>query len=154
MVEIWKDIDGYENLYQVSNIGRVKSLETTKGKGAGNYAREERILKMGKARGYYRVALCNKGEIQQFSVHRIVAQAFIENPNKLPQVNHKDENKLNNHVDNLEWCTQRENLNYGTRAERIGFFHSKPVIQKTMQGEVIKENRSIVTGKQIGRAHV
>lgn len=106
MAEVWKDIKGYEALYQVSNLGRVKSL---------NYHRtgKERILKPGtQTKGYLKVPLYKYGKIEEFRVHRLVAEAFIPNPNKYPCVNHKDENKQNNSVDNLEWCTVQYNTVY------------------------------------------
>ena len=107
--EIWKDIDGYEGLYQVSNLGRVKSLHHNK----------EKILKGSyNSKGYYFVKLCKNGISKSIFVHRLVAQEFIPNPDNLPIVNHKDENPRNNNVDNLEWCTQKYNANYGTVRER------------------------------------
>ena len=100
MEEIWRDIDGYEGLYQVSNKGRVKSLKYGK----------ERILRPGwKTGGYLFVILCKNGNQSKQRIHRLVAQAFIPNPNNKPQVNHLDENKKNNCVDNLEWATAKEN---------------------------------------------
>ena len=105
MEEIWKNIEGYE-LYKVSNYGRVKSLKFEK----------ERILKPGKNKcGYLRVNLFKYGKRNCFSVHRLVAIAFIPNTLNLPQVNHKDENKENNCAWNLEWCNEKYNTNYGTR---------------------------------------
>ena len=112
-MEIWKDIKGYEGLYQVSNKGRIKSL---------NYRRtgKEGILKGVPTKyGYLMVTLYKKGEKpEHFSVHRLVAEAFIPNHDNLPEVNHIDENKENNHVKNLEWCDRKYNMNYGTRNER------------------------------------
>lgn len=111
--EIWADISGYEGKYQVSNLGRVKSL---------NYSHtcKEKILKHKKNRyGYLTVNLCSNGKLKMFSIHRLVAQSFIPNTNNLPEVNHKDENKENNCVENLEWSTRKYNLCYGTRIERI-----------------------------------
>lgn len=103
--EVWKDIDGYDGLYQVSNMGRVKSFKWGK----------ERILKPYETgNGYLRVELQSK----PFKLHRLVAQAFIPNPDNLPFVNHKDENPKNNMVDNLEWCDNKYNINYGTTQER------------------------------------
>lgn len=110
--EVWKDIPNYEGLYQVSNFGNVKSL---------NYKRsgKEKILKPRKNKlGYMFVDLYKNNKPKTFLVHRLVANVFLKNNNNLPCVNHKDENKDNNHIDNLEFCTYKENINYGTRNER------------------------------------
>ena len=107
MEEIWADVKDYEGLYQVSNLGRIKST------------RYSRLMVPCKDyRGYLTVQFTVKGKIKRFKIHRLVAQAFIPNPNNLPQVNHKDENKTNNIVDNLEWCTNEYNYFYGTAQER------------------------------------
>lgn len=112
MEEIWRDIEGYEGLYQVSDLGRVKSLYTN------------RILKGSKdAKGYLIVKLCKNSIKSNKTIHRLVAQAFIPNPENKPQVNHIDENKTNNMVSNLNWMTSKENNNHGTRTQRI----SKPI---------------------------
>lgn len=112
IIEEWKDIKGYENKYQISNLGRVKALD---------YRRtgKEQIISIKNNKGYSEVALWKDSKRKMFMVHRLVAQAFIPNPNNLPQVNHKDENKTNNIVENLEWCTQSYNNSYGTRLERV-----------------------------------
>lgn len=115
MKEIWKDVVGYEGLYQVSNLGRVKSLERIDNL---NHFRKGKILIQHIYNGYLYVSLCKNGKIKMYRVHRLVAQAFIPNPNNLPQVNHKDENKTNNCVLNLEYCDARYNMNYGTAIER------------------------------------
>lgn len=113
MIEIWKDIEGYEGLYQVSSFGRVKSLNYNK-------TGKEQYLKQRKnSSEYLQVDLWKKGKIKQSSVHRLVAEAFIPNTYNLPQVNHRDENKGNNRVDNLEWCDRKYNINYGTARERM-----------------------------------
>ena len=121
MEEIWKDIVGYEGLYQVSNFGRVKSLAKYKnGNGGSKFWRKERILKPANTgRGYLMVVLIKEKKRTTYILHRLVAQAFIPNPNNLPQINHKDENKTNNVVSNLEWCDNKYNSNYGTRNVRI-----------------------------------
>lgn len=99
-MEIWRDIKGYENLYQVSNLGNVRSLKTNKN------------LYYSKSRRYLRVGLFKDKKRSCFSIHRLVAEAFIPNPNNYPCVNHKDCNGNNNKVDNLEWCTYKQNNNY------------------------------------------
>ncbi len=124
MEEIWRDIAGYEGLYQVSNLGRVKSLERTTKRFNGfkvcEYKDGNKILKQSKNyKGYLFVGLCKNGKEKKYKVHRLVAEAFIDNPNNLPQVNHKNENKECNISNNLEWCTNKYNCNYGTRNERI-----------------------------------
>ena len=125
MEEIWRDVKGYEGLYQVSNLGRVKSLErfikTRKNKnGMNGYIHKQESIRIPTKdyKGYLRLNLCKEGKQKPFKVHRLVAQAFIPNPNNLPQVNHKDENKENNCITNLEWCTNEYNHNYGTRNKR------------------------------------
>lgn len=115
MKEEWKDIKGYEGLYKISNLGRVKSLP----KHAGRSYRKERILKNSIDKdGYIKVTLCKNNKTSFLSIHRLLAIAFIPNPNNFPQINHKDENKQNNNLNNLEWCTCKYNINYGTRTKR------------------------------------
>lgn len=123
MKEIWKDIcfieNGviydYTNLYQISNLGNLKYLP----KKAGIHERKEKICKgyLDKD-GYYRAYLCKNGKIKTIGVHRLVALMFIPNEFNYKQINHKDENKQNNNVNNLEWCDCKYNINYGTRTER------------------------------------
>lgn len=108
--EIWKDIEGYEGSYQVSNFGRVKSMMNSK---RGRKLAKDCILSPTYTgiMKYPAVLLYRNGRKRTSSVHRLVAQAFIPNPMHFPIVNHKDENPQNNHVDNLEWCTQEYNCN-------------------------------------------
>ena len=118
MEEIWKDIEGYEGYYQVSSMGRVRSL---------NYRRasKERVLKQFYiGQGYLFVNLWKDCKAKPYFVHRLVASAFCENQMGYTEVNHKDKDKTNNCAENLEWCSRSYNCNYGTRNERIG---KKPV---------------------------
>jgi hypothetical protein len=112
MEEIWKPIKGYEGRYEVSNLGRVKSYVVDHINGTIRKGIKTRI-------GYLTVTLYDtNGNIKTHPIHRLVASAFIPNPNGYPQVNHKDEDKTNNHADNLEWCTALYNVRYGTRLAR------------------------------------
>lgn len=137
-MEIWKDIEGYIGLYQVSNFGRVRNL---------NYRGTGKVKVLSPVEdkyGYLQVCLYKNGKGKIFKVHRLVTEAFIPNPLNLPQVNHKDEDKTNNFCGtlendfndgNLEWCDSKYNINYGTRIDRI----SKPVLQFTKTGELVRE---------------
>ena len=134
--EIYKpvNIKGFEGLYEVSNTGQVRSVKTG------------RILKNCLAgKGYCQVGLHKDGVQKNVFVHRLVAQAFIPNPKNYPEVNHKDENKLNNRIDNLEWCTSKYNINYGTRTERI----SKPVEQLDNNGIVVATYSSATEAERV-----
>ena len=107
---VWKDIPGYEGLYRVSNVGEIKSLRGWNGRG---YVQREKILsKTMTTTGYYKVELTKDGIRKSLKVHRLVAYAFIPRTEGKPYINHKDGNPLNNVVDNLEWCTQKENVNH------------------------------------------
>lgn len=143
MEEEWRDIEGYEGLYQVSNLGRVKSI---------NYKRtgKERILKAVKDNwGYLTVRLYKDNKGKQCRVHRLVAQAFIPNQENLPQVNHISEDKTDNRVQNLEWITNKDNCNHGTRNQRMAESltnnpkKSKPVIGISKESGLILEYPSI-----------
>ena len=135
MEEIWKDIKGYEGKYQVSNYGNVKSL---------NYHRtgKERLLKPTlQKKGYLYVSLCKP--LKKFKIHRLVAETFIPNPDNLPQVNHKDEDKTNNYVGNLEWCSLLYNINYGNGIIKSCKKRCKKVYQYTMDWVLVREWESI-----------
>ena len=124
MKEIWKDIEGYDGIYQVSNFGRVRSLK---------WGKVKFLKPIDNKYGYLIVTLCKNSISKKYKVHRLVTQAFLPNPNNLPQVNHKDENPSNNIVSNLEWCDSKYNNNYGTKNEKI----SKVVIQIDKNTNVI-----------------
>ena len=124
MQEIWKDIPGYEGLYQASSLGNIKSYDK-EAKTKNQYGAESTRIRKGKmltqtGKRYSKVALYDSNNKKKFySVHRLVALTFIPNPHNLPQVNHKNEDIHNNCVDNLEWCTSLYNCNYGTRNSKI-----------------------------------
>lgn len=136
MVETWKDIPNYEGLYQVSNLGRIKSNY--------NY-RKGNILTPRLKKGYYTIGLRKDGIRKWHLVHRLVASAFILNENDYPQINHKDENKLNNRVDNLEWCTASYNNNYGTRQVRVSHTNKlrREVYKYDLDGNLIEKYNSV-----------
>lgn len=124
--EIWKPIKGYEGLYEVSNLGRVKSLDRFVNASIKN---QKQVLKQGKIlkpykdiRGYLKVSLSKENKRTIKFVHRLVSEAFIPNINNLSQVNHIDGNKVNNHIENLEWCSCKENINH---AWAIGLINRK-----------------------------
>lgn len=127
-MEVWKDIAGYEGLYQVSDMGRVRSCKrlVSHPKG-GKKVVNPRVLKPSNVHGYPSVILCTNGTIKRFSVHRLVAIAFLDNPMNLPEVNHLDGNRANPEKTNLEWCSSAENklhakhslgVDYRTAAKR------------------------------------
>ena len=148
-IEIWKDIEGYKGLYQISNYGNVKSLNYNK-------TGKERILKP-KKNIYLQIMLHQNAKVKYFYIHRLVATAFILNPKNYPCVNHKDENKQNNHVDNLEWCTYQYNNTYGTKPERLskaskGRIFSEEAKQKMSKARKGK-NLSEEAKQKISEAH-
>lgn len=158
--EEWRDVVGYEGRYMVSNLGRVKNYPN-------RTRRDARIITPHIIRSYYSVCLRDSfGNSKQHRVHRLVAKAFIPNPYNLPQVNHKDENKLNNRLDNLEWCDAEYNTNYGTARERQAetfrknkrglekpHLH-KPVEMISLSGDVLRRFPSIKdAAKETGYSH-
>lgn len=145
--EIWKDIKGYEGLYQISNFGNVKSL---------NYRRlgfSKNLSLIKEPHGYFQVRFKNK----TFKIHRLVAETFIPNPENKPQVNHIDGNKLNNNVENLEWCTAQENIIHAfkiglkkpTSKKGIESPHNRKINQYDLQGNYLNTFYSIKKAKMI-----
>lgn len=143
MSEIWREIEGYEGLYQVSNEGRVRSLGNDK-------TRKTKFLKpYDNGWGYLFVVLYKDGKMKKFFIHRLVAQAFLPNIFNLNEVNHINEDKTNNCVDNLEWCSHKYNTNYGTRNERVSEKLSKPLFQFTKTGEFIRDWSSVIEVERV-----
>lgn len=128
--EVWKDIKDYEGLYQVSNLGRVKSLKMwNNNKHIKGYIQRDKILKpkLNRNTGYYYVTLYKeKDKARYFTIHRLTAQAFLDNPNCYPCINHIDGNKKNNSIDNLEWCSYKHN---SREAHRLGLSKNPPIIK-------------------------
>lgn len=118
--ERWCDIPEYKGKYQISNLGRIKSLSRTSNNRNGSFKTKEIIMKPMKAsNGYLIACLWKNNKQKKFIIHKLVADAFIPNPNGYKEINHKDENKENNIVDNLEWCNHKYNMNYGKIKEKI-----------------------------------
>ncbi len=145
MKEEWKDVKGFEGLYQVSNCGRVRSLDRKVQNRHGIALKKGKVLSVANTnKRYKKVNLWKNNVGQSFLVHRLVAEAFVDNPNSLPEVNHKDENPDNNHVDNLEWCDRLYNANYGTAIERASQkrrgvpIGEKAIRQYTIDGKFVK----------------
>lgn len=133
--EIWRDVVGFEGIFIVSNYGNVKSLPRISSRGKwGKYTVKGKTLKHVYRNSYPSVFLLDK----YYNVHRLVAQAFIPNPNGYKEVNHKDENPANCRLDNLEWCDHKYNINYGTRTERASKKH-----REFMRGRPSKTKKKV-----------
>lgn len=127
MQEVWKDVKDYEGLYKISNLGKVKSIANNK------------YLKVNTTGEYAYVGLYKNKRKTNKKIHRLVAENFIDNPNGYLYVNHKDENKWNNSVNNLEWCTQKYNCNYGKRNEKMRRSKNKYKIKQIdLDGKILK----------------
>lgn len=149
MEEVFRDIEGFEGLYMVSNLGNVKSLPKSDGNG-----KRERLLKLEvttKKTKYNRVSLSKLGKVNRFQVHRLVASAFIENLENKSFVNHIDNNGLNNRVDNLEWCTHSENMIHAQKQGRLFSSQQAGGLSGggTIRAKSIEENKALI-GKTYG----
>lgn len=148
--EEWRNIPGYLGYYQISNLGRVKSLERTLNyppsitypNGRVRVLKEKVMTPCKDKKGYLFVQLFKNGHFKSKKIHRLVAEAFLENPLNLSQVNHKDENKQNNILSNLEWCSPIYNVNYGVGKYRKTLKKRIPVVQYTLDGKLVREYES------------
>ena len=135
--EIWKTAvykgEIYEGLYKVSNLGRILSLNYK------NTGKSKLMTPVETKNGYLQVGFWKNGEYKTCYVHRLIAETFLENPENKPEINHIDEDKTNNRVENLEWKWHKDNINHGTRNERIAKALSKPVLQLSLSGDLIRE---------------
>ena len=162
MIEIWKDIKGYENLYQISNMGRVKSLERIIIR-CDNKTQtiKEKILKTRIGNnGYYTIILSKKGEIKKIDIHRLIAIAFIPNPDNKPCIDHINGDRTDNRIENLRWVTQKENINNPISISKMKNNHhlkntfgaehplSKPILQFTLDGKLVRKWESAVDIKK------
>lgn len=143
-MEIWKDIEGYERMYQVSNEGHIRSLGRLDSAGHKLKGRN-RKLKQNKD-GYFEVSLCKDGKRRYYLVHRLVALAFLDNPLNLPLVNHKDCNPAKNVISNLEWCTEQYNTTYADAKDKM-------VANTDFKSRELKCNRKEIAKKQCKKVY-
>lgn len=154
-VEEWRPVKGFEGLYEVSNFGRVRSVDrdmpiTAKGKRTGIKHYPSKMLKLQKwHNGYLAAYLWKDNKGHTLSVHRLVAKAFIPNPDNLPCVNHKDQTPTNNHVSNLEWCTFQYNVTYANAIELRTVQYSKPIEQLTLDGQHVAYYKSAFQAEKL-----
>lgn len=150
--EIWKPVVGYEGLYEVSNLGNVRSIDRVieYSNGVKHFTKGKKLKQsINKNTGYYQVSLCNNGNAHKIDVHKIVANTFLSNDKSLPCVNHKDESRTNNNVSNLEFCSYKYNSNYGTAIQRmknsirLNANRVKKVSQYDLNGDKIKTYETI-----------
>lgn len=147
---MWKDIKGFEGYYQVSDYGLVKSLSRTIIRNNSSYKIQERILSPAKHKsGYLYVMLSKDGADYMKKVHRLVAEAFVPNPNNLPYVNHKDENKRNNISSNLEWCTAAYNINYSKNTIKAAKSIAVKIVSIDKQGNKVLYDSANLAARHI-----
>lgn len=148
--EIWKPVVGYEGLYEVSNYGRIRSIDRVVFQQGRNQIYRGRIMATFINNSGYEAIRLSKGNKKKWMlIHRIVAEAFLPNPNSLPYVNHKDETKTNNSVDNLEWCSLEYNVNYGTSTRRRSIKMGKRIYAYSLKGEFLATYFSIREAERV-----
>lgn len=160
MEEIWKDIEGYEGKYQVSSFGRVRSLDrmVPTVHNATRMVKGKTLTPWTDRYGYHHVNLWRDCKMKSQQVHRLVATAFIKNPDGLPEVNHKNEDKTDNRADNLEWCNTRYNINYGNRSHKVSQTRISNAMlglrveQLTMDGQHVRTFDSIREASRVSGA--
>ncbi len=151
MEEIWKPVVGYEGMYEVSNLGRVKSLNRTVKNNGSLVLRKERILKPAVSSGWYFTIVLNNGDKlkkKTTRIHRLVATAFIKNELNKPCVNHIDNNPLNNNVSNLEWCTFKENIKHASKQGRMNRGENNG-FSKLTEKQVLEIRSSNLSAKEL-----
>lgn len=152
---MWKPIKGYENLYEVSDMGEIRSLDRISpcGKGRCHLFKSKVLTPSSNGKGYTFVRLAKNGINKKHYIHRLVAEAFIDNGNNYPIINHKDENRANNKVDNLEWCTYKYNSNYGNIKNKIANKCSIEIIQIFPDGKEKAWKSAREVERQLGINH-
>lgn len=155
MVEIWKDIKGYEGFYQVSNLGRIKRIEKqitmyNKNTKYNKVIKEKELKQTKNKKGYLYVSLCKNGEIKKQRVHRLVAEAFLEKKDGFNEINHRNEKRHDNRAENLEYCTHVYNLNYGNHNQKLSKTlrennkNKIKIIQMDRKGNILNEYESLM----------
>lgn len=169
--EIWKDVPGYEGMYQASNLGRVRGVDRwliskIKGKNVKSFRRGRILTPIANSDGYLRTKLSKDGKSNTIGIHRIVAITFVPNPENLPEINHKDCNRENNSVENLEWCTHTYNIQYTIksgnhvsqtcdfRGEKNPNYNNKTLHEKYIQNPALAKEKQSRPGRQNGRSRV
>lgn len=144
-MEEWRDIKNFEGIYQVSNLGRIKSMTRviTYSNGVKHLTKGKVIKPILDTYGYYRITLYKNGKAYQRLWHRVVAEAFVPNPNNFSEINHKNEVRTDNRVENLEWCTKGYNNNYGNHNSNLSLSKRKSIYQIDDSNNVIKKWNSI-----------
>lgn len=159
--EIWKDIPGYEGYYQISTFGNVKSIDRTVKQVCGknpskyqyNHYKSVLLKPFYRKDGYIEVSLCKNKKYKKYLIHRLMGITFLENKYNYPEINHKDENKQNNNLSNLEWCTSKYNTNYGTKIQRVVEQLGKMIYEYDIHDNLINCYKSITLASKSTGIH-